>query len=115
MRSSAAWDPWLQECLAATRTALGDSWLDIYLTSPAWRFGCAAGALGPSPVVGVMVPSVDRVGRYFHLALVAELPADTDLVAAATKAVTFFEAAEELAIETLAAEPVDFDGFDERC
>ena len=107
-----AWDPWLQECLASTRTALGDSWLDIYLTSPAWRFGCAAGALGPSPVVGVMVPSVDRVGRYFHLALVAELPADTDLIVAATKAVTFFEAAEELAIDTLAADPVDFDGFD---
>src|SRR5215470_6993527 len=52
------WDGWLQECLAASRAALGESWLDVYLTSPAWRFACAAGASGPAPVVGVMAPSV---------------------------------------------------------
>ena len=43
-----AWDAWLRECLAASRTALGDRWLDVYLTSPAWRFVCAAGACGPT-------------------------------------------------------------------
>ena len=37
------WDAWLQECLAASRAALGERWLDVYLTSPAWRFVCAAG------------------------------------------------------------------------
>ena len=68
------WDGWLQECLAASRAELGDRWLDVYLTSPVWRFACAAGTCGPAPVVGVMVPSVDRVGRYFPLTLVAELP-----------------------------------------
>ena len=26
-----AWDAWLRECLAASREALGDRWLDIYL------------------------------------------------------------------------------------
>ncbi len=109
----AAWDEWLQECLAATREALGDNWLNIYLTSPAWRFACAAGALGPKPVVGVMVPSVDRVGRSFHLALVAELPDGTDLVAATTKVTAFFEAAERLAIDTVEADRVDFERFDE--
>lgn len=108
-----AWDEWLQECLAATRDALGDNWLNIYLTSPAWRFACAAGALGPKPVVGVMVPSVDRVGRSFHLALVAELPDGTDLVAAAKKVTAFFEAAEQLAIDTVEADRVDFERFDE--
>jgi len=109
----AAWDAWLQECLAATRATLGDAWLEIYLTSPAWRLACAPGVLGPKPLVGVMVPSVDRVGRYFHLALVAELPNGTDPVTAATKATAFFDAAEQLAIETLEADPVDFERFDE--
>jgi len=38
------WDAWLRECLASSRTALGAQWLDVYLTSPAWRFVCAPGA-----------------------------------------------------------------------
>ena len=29
-----AWDAWLRECLAASREALGERWLDVYLTSP---------------------------------------------------------------------------------
>ena len=69
---------WLRECLAASRAALGERWLDLYLTSPAWRFVCAAGRLRPAPVIGLMVPSVDRVGRYFPLTLVAELPDDVE-------------------------------------
>ena len=68
------WDGWLQECIAASRAILGERWLDVYLTSPAWRFACAAGTFGAAPIAGVMVPSVDRVGRYFHLTFVAELP-----------------------------------------
>jgi type VI secretion system protein ImpM len=108
----AAWDSWLQDCLAASRAALGDRWLDVYLTSPVWRFGCAAGACGHAAVIGVMVPSVDRVGRYFPLTLVAELPATTNLLAAATDYDDFFGAAERLLVETLSAERVDLERFD---
>src|SRR5262252_899190 len=100
-----------RECLAASRTTLGPSWLNIYLTSPAWRFVCGGGASGPAPVIGVVAPSVDQVGRYFPLTLVAELPPDVSLVSAASSA-RFFEAAERLVIETLATERVDFDRFD---
>jgi type VI secretion system protein ImpM len=106
-----AWDAWLRECLAASRTALGPRWLDLYLTSPAWRFACAAGACGPAPVIGLLVPSVDQVGRYFPLTLVSELPAQASLVTAATSP-RFFDSAERLVIETLATERVDFDRFD---
>ena len=108
------WDAWLQECISASRSALGDAWLDVYLTSPAWRFACAAGACGPAPVVGVMVPSVDRVGRYFPLTIVAQLPVDAPLFTAATKAEGFFEQVERLLIDTLGADVVDFDRFDEQ-
>jgi type VI secretion system protein ImpM len=106
------WDAWLRECLTASRAALGPRWLNVYLTSPAWRFACAAGACGPAPVIGVAAPSVDQVGRYFPLTLVAELPPDVSLVTAASFA-RFFEAAEQLVIETLATERVDFDRFDQ--
>ena len=106
------WDGWLQDCLAASRDALADQWLDVYLTSPVWRFVCAAGACGPVPVAGVMVPSVDRVGRYFPLTLVASLPSNADLVALPTAAAPFFEQAEALAVDALAADHLDFQEFD---
>lgn len=107
------WDGWLQEAMAASRAALGDRWLDVYLTSPAWRFSGEAGICGPSPVIGLMVPSVDRVGRYFPLTIVAELPPDARLPGI-TASSAFFEKAERLAIETLEAEYVDFESFDQR-
>lgn len=109
------WDSWLQESIATSRAALGDQWLDIYLTSPAWRFACAAGACGASPVVGIIVPSVDRVGRYFPLTLVAALPDRIpSLLTAAQDAEPFFEAAERLVIDTLEGDHIDVDRFDEQ-
>jgi type VI secretion system protein ImpM len=62
-----AWDGWLQRCIQASRAQLGAQWLDNYLTSPVWRFAIAPGVLGPEGLGGVMMPSVDRVGRYFPL------------------------------------------------
>jgi type VI secretion system protein ImpM len=108
-----AWDRWLQEGMAATRTALGDRWLEVYLTSPVWRFACSAGACGSQPVVGVMAPSVDRVGRYFPMTIVAGRPEGLG-VFEAFEAARFFEGAERLIIRTLEADTVDFDEFDKR-
>jgi type VI secretion system protein ImpM len=109
-----AWDAWLRDCLTESQAALGERWLDVYLTSPAWRFVGASGVCGPTPVIGVMVPSVDRVGRYFPLTLVAELPDDVSLIAAVIGSPRFFERAEGLLIETLAADEIDFESFDEQ-
>jgi type VI secretion system protein ImpM len=109
-----AWDAWVRESLAASREALGERWLEVYLTSPSWRFSLAAGACGPSPILGLMVPSVDRVGRYFPLALVANLPPDVNPLAAIAASGPFFERAERLVIETLETEDIDFDLFDEQ-
>lgn len=65
----AAWDTWLQACIGASRAQLGERWLDHYLTSPVWRFAVAPGVLAPEGLGGVMMPSVDRAGRYFPLML----------------------------------------------
>lgn len=62
-----AWDAWLQECMQASQATLGAAWLERYLTSPVWRFAIAPGVLGREGLGGVMMPSVDRVGRYFPL------------------------------------------------
>lgn len=72
-----AWDDWLQRAIAQSRGALGNDWLDTYLKSPAWCFVLMPDTLraaGPGAWGGVLMPSVDRVGRYFPLTLAAPLP-----------------------------------------
>lgn len=72
------WDQWLGEGLAAQREQLGDGWLDAYLASPVWRFvlmpRVLPGEAGTVALAGVLMPSVDKVGRYFPLTLVTRLP-----------------------------------------
>ena len=107
------WAPWLRECLAASREAPVERALALYLTAPAWRFVCAAGTCGPRRS-SAMVPSVDRVGRYFPLTLVADLPNDVNPITVAAASVAFFDRAERLIIDTLATEEIDFDLFDDQ-
>src|SRR5215467_11283482 len=71
------WDEWLQRCIATSRQTLGSEWLDCYLTSPMWRFFLSDGIAGATSYAGILLPSVDRVGRYFPLTVVVELPAAT--------------------------------------
>lgn len=69
------WDAWLAEGIAGLRNQAGESWLDAYLASPVWRFVLMPGALPglDTAMGGVLMPSVDRVGRYFPLTLAAPL------------------------------------------
>jgi len=71
------WDSWLAAGLLALREAQPEGWLDGYLGSPSWRFllmpGAMPGAAGAQAWAGVLMPSVDRVGRYFPLTLVQPL------------------------------------------
>jgi type VI secretion system protein ImpM len=70
----AAWDDWLQDVLAASRAQLGAAWLPTFLKAPVWRFLLPPGHCGAGGVLGVLLPSVDRVGRYFPLTLAAVMP-----------------------------------------
>lgn len=67
------WDDWLQRALARSRGVLGEAWLDLYLTSPVWRFLLMPGTCGDAGWAGILMPSVDRVGRYFPLSIAVEL------------------------------------------
>lgn len=62
------WDRWLASGLASWRESDTD-WLDAFLAAPTWRFALGAGIpFDASPgYTGVLMPSVDRVGRYFPL------------------------------------------------
>ena len=108
------WDTWLQEGLHESRQRLQDAWLNSYLTGPVWRFVLSAGICGSGTYAGVLVPSVDRVGRYFPLTVIAQLAAEECPLVVACGRSGWFESAESLAIEAVAAEALDFDSFDEQ-
>ena len=69
------WDRWLQSVLLAARAATGGGWEAHYLRAPIWRFALAPGLAGPEGAMGVLMPSVDAVGRRFPLTLAATVPA----------------------------------------
>jgi type VI secretion system protein ImpM len=110
-----AWDAWLQQCLFVSREQLQGRWLDAYLTSPIWRFALSDGVCGSGAYAGVMLPSVDRVGRYFPLTLVAQLnTGDCLLEVAGDAGQQWFDSAEALALGALQAHDLDLEAFDEQ-
>ena len=99
---SESWDRWLQAAIAGSRERLGAPWRDSYLSMPVWRFVTSAGMLTPNAWAGVMVPSVDAVGRYFPLAVAAALPsASVDLAGTLFAAQSWFDQLEAVALEAI--------------
>lgn len=99
------WDEWLQDGLAASRDRLGEDWVDFYTVAPVWSFAAGAGTLGQSTWLGVMIPSVDRVGRYFPFTIMVDA-GECSALAAIYCWQGWFEQAQALALECLD------DGFD---
>lgn len=106
------WDTWLAAGLHVSQQQLGEDWLNAYLVSPLWRFALAAGVCGPDAVVGVLMPSIDRVGRYFPLTVAQMLEPDQSLAALASAPDVWFEQVEALMLSTL-DEGADFSAFDD--
>jgi type VI secretion system protein ImpM len=68
------WDLWMRRMIVASRAALDEAWLPAWLEAPVWRFALSPGICGPDAVIGLWMPSVDRVGRYFPLTIAAVAP-----------------------------------------
>ncbi|MBI3228690.1 MAG: type VI secretion system-associated protein TagF [Burkholderiales bacterium] len=64
-----AWDEWLQLGLQHSKQRMGNGWMNAYLTAPIWRFAVDSGVLDRQAWAGVVMPSVDRVGRHFPLTI----------------------------------------------
>ena len=96
-----AWDACLQEVIPASRDALGERWLDVYLTMPIWRFVFLPGVVTRSGWAGVFMPSVDRVGRHFPLTIAMELPSPAAAAFATFEGADWFAGLEEAALAVL--------------
>ncbi len=107
------WDHWLQSGMASSRVQLGSQWLECYLSAPIWRFGLATGLCGPARL-GVMMPSIDRVGRYFPLTVTIDLHTDVCLWHAAICAKEWLAAIEAAMLNLLEEDEVTADEFAQR-
>jgi type VI secretion system protein ImpM len=103
------WDGWLQHGIAASKAAIGDTWLDAYLTSPVWRFALSPGVAGETGWVGVLVPSVDRVGRHFPLTIAASVEAEVIPLQMMVAAAAWHDGAQDAALGALHDDQVDAD------
>ena len=104
------WDGWLQQAVAASKSQLGEGWLQTYLSSPLWRFVLGPNVCGEAAWAGVLMPSVDRVGRYFPLTLAVALP-DGARPFSLLRASAWFEGAEDLALSALEEQGFSLDDF----
>jgi type VI secretion system protein ImpM len=103
------WDAWLSAGLADWQAREPARWLEDFLQAPSQLFLLTTGVLrpdvaAPATFCGVLMPSVDRVGRYFPFTLalaVQPSPADT---AALARLFEQLLALNELAIQALQQE-----------
>lgn len=99
------WDEWLSAGLDHLRTHNESGWQNGYLDSPTWCFLLTPGFL-PSPLdrqawTGVVMPSVDRVGRYYPLTLACSLT-ETPMTADARSAMwSWLRRLEDAAVDAL--------------
>ena len=108
------WDEWLQNAIASSRQQLDDQWLNQYLTSPIWHFVLAGGLCGETPWCGLLMPSVDRVGRYYPLIIATPLPLDVNLFQIAVEGEGWFSAAREVILSALDELDFDLEAFDQK-
>lgn len=95
------WDRWLQEGMVAARVALGEGWQDCYFSAPIWRFTLSPGIVGASAMAGVMMMSVDRVGRQFPLTLACTLGDSQGALLEHFRQEPTFRMLEDLALDAL--------------
>ena len=91
-------DGWLQEAFSISQEQIGSDWLKYYLTSPIWRFVISNQKINKD-IIGFMMPSIDKVGRYYPLFML-EVFEDGKLCGADLHCKSFSQL-EELAMSTL--------------
>jgi type VI secretion system protein ImpM len=95
------WDAWLQRGIAASPRGLKEFAMNAIGNGAPWRFALLPGVCGDQAWVGVILPSVDRVGRHFPLTIALALTPHPGLLQAIFKPQHWFLAIEQLAIASI--------------
>jgi type VI secretion system protein ImpM len=105
------WDEWLQLFVSSSREQIGEDWLNIYLTSPIWRFVLSSGVIDEKIWAGVIMPSVDRVGRFFPVSIVKPVSRHQSVVSFLFSQQEWFQQVESYCLSALDGK-MDADGLD---
>jgi type VI secretion system protein ImpM len=97
------WDESLQEGMVLARQRFAAQWLPLYLNAPVWCFAWGPHVYGPTAWAGVLMPGVDRVGRYFPFTI-AQAFEGVELVRQLAGAQGWYDRLAELALSTLTPE-----------
>lgn len=95
------WDAWLQSGLQYSRRQFGPRWLALYLHCPVWHFALAPGICGDLGWTGVLMSSVDRVGRHFPLTVAARAGMRLPVRQWISSARAWHDAIEDLSLSSL--------------
>jgi len=98
------WDTWLQESIMTSRSQLGENWLNLYLNCPIWRFILMPNLCNNQIWTGILMPSVDKVGRYFPLTIALSFTVQPGTLLSIITARNWFTALEQLALKSLEAD-----------
>jgi len=96
-----AWDNWLQCYISGSNEQIGENWVNYYLTSPIWRFVLSNGCVDSSTWAGILLPSVDNIGRYFPLSIVTSIPSNISSLDFLFSANEWFDKIEEISLQAL--------------
>lgn len=94
-------DAWLSQGMSASREALGAGWQDSYLTAPLWCFAWSPRIVDEQWWFGVLMPSVDAVGRYFPLVIALPAPQAPSDAQALAQWAQWYESVGQCAMQTL--------------
>jgi type VI secretion system protein ImpM len=95
------WRSWMDAALLASRAALGDAWLPLWLEAPVWHFALPGGLCGPDSVLGLWFPSVDTVDRHYPLTVAAVFVGQMQ-APGGQSGLAWLDAVQELALDALA-------------
>jgi type VI secretion system protein ImpM len=101
---------WMQLAIAKSRAALGVEWLDRYLTCPIWRYAFSRGVCGDAAYVGIMMSSVDSIGRYFPFTIACPVDDGLAIIEIAQREEDWFARAEDIAVAGL-EDDIDLEDF----
>ncbi len=107
------WDAWLQNGIAESKAAMQGEWLPAYLNGPIWRFALSRGLCGGGLWAGVLMPSVDRVGRYFPLTVAVRVEGPDAPFHAVRQMDAWMLAAEDAMLDVLESGEDGLQVFDE--
>ena len=95
------WRAWVDAAMTASQIELGEEWRPAWMEAPVWHFALPGGACGPDAVLGLLMPSVDRVGRHYPL-MVAAVFTGRQMAPDIDAGQAWLAAAEALALDALA-------------